>query len=426
MPVNIQKTTESEIVVQIGWEKAWKTTLFRLKIAVFNLLLVALIGILMRYQLFKPIPGLIFPYLVHAHSHLAFLGWVFMALYALILYRFVPTEKVTAGRYRNFFLILQAANLGMLFTFPFTGYAAGSIIFSSVHALVSIAFALFFLKDSKSVARTSNEKVIYLFIRWSLILMIVSNLGPFALGPVIANGGARSKLYFLIIYFYLHFQYNGWFTFAVLGLLLNYFSRRGYHFQYSGLRHFFYLNLIAVFPAYVLSALWLQPAIGWYLTGFVAALMQVVTNFVFFTMLRGKWRGFLRHFGWSGKALLISGLLAFTLKNILQLLSSLPAMHTLAFHERGNIIAYLHLVLIGFITFLIFLLMLKEKFFEEKGSFKLGIWLLMATFLITEIILVTFPMTSEIRWWLILLAGGQTAGLFLLLFSLMRKMPGYI
>ena len=271
--------TTSEIKTRAIFHTRW-----RLAFALFNFVIVAALGVLLRWQLFDPIDGLVYPYLIHAHSHLAFLGWVFMALFALLTYVFLPVEKVVKPVYSVLFVILQMANLGMLFTFPFTGYALWSIIFSSLHALASIVYAIIFIRDLRFVAGQYNRYIL-LLVKWSLILMIISNLGPFALGPIMAQGLGYSDIYYLVIYYYLHFQYNGWFTFAILGLLFRYFSREEIYFNPQQYKIFFYFNLIAVFPAYVLSALWLEPAIVWYWVGGMAALLQLVANFLLLQIL---------------------------------------------------------------------------------------------------------------------------------------------
>jgi hypothetical protein len=52
---------------------------------IFTLLLlavVALAGFVMRLMPLVSIPGLNYEYLLHAHSHLAFLGWAYNALFA--------------------------------------------------------------------------------------------------------------------------------------------------------------------------------------------------------------------------------------------------------------------------------------------------------------------------------------------------------
>lgn len=380
-------------------------THWRLVVALLNFVVVAALGGLLRWHLFEPIEGLVYPYLIHAHSHLAFLGWVFMALFALFTYVFLPAEKVTRPIYTILFVILQLANLGMLFTFPFTGYALWSIIFSSLHAVASIVFAIIFIRDLRVVSGKFNRYII-LLVQWSLILMIISNLGPFALGPIMAQGLGYTEIYYLVIYFYLHFQYNGWFTFAILGLLLWYFSKEDIHFNHQQYRLFFYFNLISVFPAYALSALWLEPNVAWYWIGGVAALLQLVANFILLSVVAGKAHK-LTHLPAILKITLLFFLAAYTIKNVLQFGSSLPDLATWAFNSRPLIIAYLHLVLIGFVSIALLFFTIKTGFITVNRLVKLPLGLFITAFTTSELILIFQHLVQNGSFWLLIMAFLQ-------------------
>ena len=53
---------------------SFKTT-FWIRFSIFNLMLVALIGLLMRYKILFEFPLLDQKSLQHSHSHFAFAGW---------------------------------------------------------------------------------------------------------------------------------------------------------------------------------------------------------------------------------------------------------------------------------------------------------------------------------------------------------------
>ena len=48
--------------------------------------------------------------------------------------------------------------------------------------------------------------------------MVISTMGPWAIAVISAKGLAGSEYFNAAIYFFLHFQYNGWFAFAIIGL----------------------------------------------------------------------------------------------------------------------------------------------------------------------------------------------------------------
>ena len=66
---------------------------FWLKFSLFNLLLVAILGLLMRYKIGFEFPFLDQKNLQHSHSHFAFAGWISHTLMVLMLV--FLTQKAT-------------------------------------------------------------------------------------------------------------------------------------------------------------------------------------------------------------------------------------------------------------------------------------------------------------------------------------------
>lgn len=108
----------------------------------------AALGLLLRWHAVEPVPGLRYGYVLHAHSHVAFLGWIFNAFIALALAHFVvPAER---PRYRRVFLVAQVAVAGMLLTYPVQGYAAASIASSTLHMICAAVFAVKLLRRHRA------------------------------------------------------------------------------------------------------------------------------------------------------------------------------------------------------------------------------------------------------------------------------------
>ena len=74
-----------------------------------------------------------YKFIVHTHSHIALLGWVYIGLTTLIFKLFIKSEA--KKKYSKIFVITQITILGMLFSFPITGYALFSIIFSKYYTI---------------------------------------------------------------------------------------------------------------------------------------------------------------------------------------------------------------------------------------------------------------------------------------------------
>jgi hypothetical protein len=187
-----------------------------------------------------------------------------------------------------------------------------------------------------------SRLVSHLFLKAGLFYLVLASIGPFATGPMIAMGMKGSVLYFDAIYFYLHFMYNGWFTFAVLALL--YRKLEDHRNTKQDYRAFLLLNL-SVIPSFFLSTLWSHPPLILNIIGGLSALLQIYAAYlVIKAYLQTK---FSPSFSTSLTTIALS---AFAFKNFLQFLSAFPYFADLAYHNRNFVIAYLHLVLLGFIS----------------------------------------------------------------------------
>ncbi|MCG7859310.1 hypothetical protein MD537_20200, partial [Flavihumibacter sediminis] len=56
-----------------------------IRLALFNLLLVALAGLVLRLKILLPLPWIHHKHLLHAHSHFAFAGWISLFLMGAII-----------------------------------------------------------------------------------------------------------------------------------------------------------------------------------------------------------------------------------------------------------------------------------------------------------------------------------------------------
>jgi hypothetical protein len=365
-------------------------------ICLTNFVLLSLVGLTLRaYPLTAIIP---FSYnnLLHAHSHFAFGGWVSPALLLLLLYYF--PELKTAARYshwRNIFMLTVVAAYGMLLSFPFQGYGPVSLVFSTLSITAGFYAGILVFRSKSSLLSLSVPRS---FLLAGFFFNFMAALGPFATGPLIAMGKAGTALYFNAIYFYLHFQYNGFFTFIVLAIVYKIISPyRPLHRGETAFR----LYIIACFPAYLLSVLW-SHASGWLnIAGGAAAFLQLVaTAFLWKDVkgiaVKGKIQNWLFRYA----------LIAFVLKNVLQWLSAFPSVAQLAYQNRNFIIAYLHLVLVGFISFFILSTILRAKTGLPGRLLQAGIALLFFAFITTELLMVlqasgylhAFNPVSYLRW----------------------------
>ncbi len=303
-----------------------------------------LFGVLMRYKI-----GFEFPYfsqknIQHGHSHFAFSGWVSHTLYALLIFFLsTKTEDGYWKQYKNLLICNLLCAYGMLISFAIQGYGAVSIVFSTSTILISCLFAYYFFKDVKKLSQHNSVA----WFKAALWFNILSSLGTFYLVYMMISKNFNEHLYLASVYFYLHFQYNGFFIFTCFGLFFSQIETMFPQFKYKKL--FFNLFLYSFIPAYFLSILWAKLPIWLYSIVVVAAFTQL---FAWYKIVKGikiavKFGNTLNKFQ---TYLFLFVAIAYTIKLLLQLGSTIPAVSTLAFGFRPIVIAYLHLVLLGVIS----------------------------------------------------------------------------
>ncbi|KXK24769.1 MAG: hypothetical protein UZ12_BCD005001829 [Bacteroidetes bacterium OLB12] len=155
------------------------------KVPLYFLVIASCIGLILRYHFIHPISWLIFPYWLHAHSHLMFLGWVMNVLYLAFVTNYVPA---TNTRYKKLFVFLQLNLLGMMIAFPLQGYGLFSITFSTLHTMGIALFTYWLYQDTKHQPISASLWL----VRKSLLFFLLSAVGPFTLGPLMATGLAQS------------------------------------------------------------------------------------------------------------------------------------------------------------------------------------------------------------------------------------------
>ncbi len=348
-------------------------------VALAYFLLVGALGILLRLFYVTPIPAN-YRYVVHAHSHIALLGWVYIGL-ATLIYRIYFTEAKKTKLYLRIFWFTNITILGMLFTFPFQGYALFSITFSTLFLIASYFFAWFVLKH---IPKQFKETCSFKCIKASLWYLLISSIGPWAIGGVMATLGNTSIWYKLSIYFYLHFQYNGWFILALTGILFFILEKNGLTPKKKDFKSFSILLNGGIILSFFLSVLWVDPPVIFYILAAAGAILQTVAFYKLFLILKKSWNGLKK---------LISPFLNFlfqlagvflAVKVLLQLMTAIPYFADLSALYTDFVIGYLHWTFLGVISISLF------AFFQYFGFLKIrksifGIYL--AGFILSEILI---------------------------------------
>ncbi len=344
-----------------------------------NFLVTAAIGVLLRYNTVFPISDFPVRNWTHAHSHTGFLGWVFMALATLAFGMLMPKSRRINRRSYRLIIYLQIAVLGMLATFPFMGYAAPSIIFSTFQMILSLIFAVLFFKN------TDKKNIASKFMKAGLVFMLISGLGPLTLGPVVVMDMKDSALYNMAIYFYLHFQYNGWFTMAVFALLFKMLDEYGINYNASEGKMIYRLLIFAIILTYALSTLSFGPHRVVYIIGFIGAVLQLWAGFILLKILFVQAKiGKILINGWV-KWFFGIALCSWLLKIMMQFLSPLPFISEFAYFNREAIMTYLHLSFLGFTSCFLIGLFIVKNFLSTSGTIsKIGLGLILVGIVLME------------------------------------------
>jgi len=371
-----------------------------IKIALGYFFIVALLGVYLR--MFHVVDtSLDYKNMLHTHSHVALLGWIYTAITTLIYKCYL--NKKSIEKYKMIFWSTQVTIVGMLLTFPFMGYALFSILFSTLFLIASYFFVWFFLKHTSEEQKETNS---YKLIRASLWFMVFSSLGPWALGIIMNTLGSSSSWYRNAIYFYLHFQYNAWFFLALLGLLFFVFEKHKISISKKEFGLFYSLFSAGVVLTFFLSVLWMKPHPIFYLLAGIGGIFQIIAIGILLkkTLLnKKKLKASLSKIQWI---LIKTVAILFILKLIIQLLGAFPSVSIIVSSNMEFVIGYLHWVFLGIITISLFAFLNHFKLITiSKKTF--AIYLI--AFVLTEVLIFY---KGIVAW----LGGTLLEAYFLLLF----------
>ena len=307
---------------------------------------------------------------------------------------------------------------GVLLSFLFTGYSLLSFSLSFCAIIVSYAFAYLFYQDFKNQRKTNPT------VKWilaGLIYNIISSLGLINIAYLILNHHLSPHGFLGSQYFYLHFQYNGWFLLGCIGLFVGSLHNAGIVLNDKTI---YRLISYACLPTFLLSILWLNLPVWLYIICIIATSIQLIGIILFWKKLYLLRKDIAKIFNKLVIWLLLLAGIALSAKMLLQFGSIFPTISKLAYGFRPIVVAYLHLILLGVISTFILSNFIKFKQLPILKSGLVGLLVLIVGIYLTEIILLiqgvasfayfAVPMINES---LFLIAFLMFAGILLLLFS---------
>lgn len=316
-------------------------------IALFNLGVAALLGVLLRYAFVEELSWLKFRHVMHAHAHTAMLGWVQLALYVLLARVFIPAPLLNKPGYARLLGLTQLSVWGMLVSFVVGGYGVPALVFWAFFTVLSYFWVYRFWRDFPPQLRTGwSGRMAALALGW----LLVASLGVWAVALAIGLGAQGSLWHIMAVQFYLHFQFNGWFVFALLALLWRVLEEAGVALPAAVFRPFTWLLGVSAALTYALALSWAEPTLGIFLVNSLGVLLQLAAAVVlarwwqqtrpWLAARRPAWESFL----------LGLALLALALKVLMQTAVVVPYIATVAYTIRNFVIGFLHLLLLGGVT----------------------------------------------------------------------------
>lgn len=347
------------------------------RLGMFNLMIVALYGTLMRYKIAFNFPFLEQKNLLHAHAYFALTGWLSHILYggmAMLIHSVIGSKE---QKKYNFLIVANiVVAFGILISFTLQGYGIVSSLFILGYVVVAILFTYFFIKDSKKFPPNSRFKP---WAIMGLVLNVVSVAGLAALAYMIIAGKYNPNFYLASVYYHLHFQYNGWFFFAGVALITTLLPE-----NFPGLKKYFILFAITVFPTFFLSILWAKLPMWLYVITVIASVVQLgawISLIVTSVPILSRRHKVLGKIYWFD-IFRYAAAFAMTVKFILQTISVIPSLSQLVFGFRSIVIAYLHLILLAVYSLFLFGFAFRNKYLRTNKvakiasfSFLIGVFL---------------------------------------------------
>lgn len=356
------------------------------RIALLNFFFAACLGALMRYAFVEEITWINYRYVMHGHSHVAMLGWLYMALYALLIHVFLTPKQQQKPIYHRLFWLSQISIVGMLISFPLQGYGIVSVCFSTLHLLLSYVFVWRFWFDIRQDIPLHNHSKALILA--ALLFQVLSSLGLWGMGLVIGLQLQASVWYYITVQFYLHFQFNGWYLFAALALLLQIAGQRGIFYQPRQLKIFHWCLVLATLITFSLVLSWAEPQIYLFRLNGIGVLLQLVAIGVLANILYQQRTQLLAVLSKHAKLLLTIALLCLCLKALVQSSVIIPEIAQAGYTIRNLVISFFHLLLLGVISHFIFFFAVGERLiWMDKPLSNWGFRFFFVGFLLSEMIL---------------------------------------
>ena len=317
--------------------------------SIFNLCVVAFIGFILRSKIIFTLPIINYNHLLESHFHFAFGGWVTLALMVLSVYELLPASVHEKPFYQWIFGVISISSWITLLTQFFGGNSLSTKLFSAAFILATYVYGFRFIRDIK---KANVSKSVLVLVVSSIVSLMLSSVGPFALDYLFAVKSQNAVLYRNALYTYLHFQYNGFFTLAVFSLIFHKIKSEFIPGSDHNIHTFSILLIISIPTSLFLTYLWHDPNSLFRAIAICGSVFIFLTLVLFLIISSSLFNAFHKSEPVLKYVMFLS-FSSFVLKMFLQSFTIFPKIGDAVFGNRPIIIGFLHLVFLAFVTLFI-------------------------------------------------------------------------
>jgi len=376
--------------------------------ALFFFAIAASIGALLRLIYVVEMPWFLFKPWLHAHSHVAMLGWLFPGLLIALIRQ---DERPAPRRFHMWMTASQAFVVGMLVSFPLQGYGPISIAFSLGQLLVGYGLVVQVWRQTAHWPIAGSR----LLVRLALFFQVFSTIGVWAMGPIMRSGLAGSEWYYWSIQWFLHFQFNGWFWFAAMAIGSRWAEKHGVHVDLDRLTVF--LWVIGTLLTFALTIAWSERLPAIIAVNSLGVLVQTWAAWrTMRAMFRARLRALVRTTPWM-RVVIGAMLIAMGVKVAAQTAVTIPAVADIAMTLRNFVVGFVHLNTLGAGTMVLLAFALERRWLDEsRRIIRFGLVALITGFALSELLLFGQGMLIWVRW-------GMLPGYNWMLFGVSALLP---
>lgn len=319
---------------------------FWISLSIFNLCIVAFLGVLLRTKILFNLPWLDYNHLLKVHSNFAFGGWVTLTLMVLFVNDLLPGSQNKKSIYQFVFWGSFVCSWGLIFTLPFAKYADFTTYISTFFILITYIFSWIFIKD---IYKAKVSKTVRLLSVSALICLVLSSAGIFALAYLFATKSLDAVLYRNALYSYLHLQYNGFFSLAVFSLLFHKLESKLPERANRNIHRFSILFVLSILPSMFLSYHWSDPNTIIHTIAYIGCILTLLSLGLFLPVFVTMIKPF-KTVSPSLRFISLISITSFMAKMFFQSFTIINVIGNPVFGDRPIIMGFLHLVFLGFVT----------------------------------------------------------------------------